>query len=71
SLRELYASRIGHYDAGNLRGSTLFLPTPASYSNSWDAFITFLLWLCASVEQFRFSGSARRARVLIFSTVYT
>ncbi|MDI0910147.1 hypothetical protein NEL75_11405, partial [Escherichia coli] len=34
---------IGHYDAGNLRGSTLFLPTPASYSNSWDAFITFSL----------------------------
>ncbi|EGK22603.1 hypothetical protein SFVA6_2637 [Shigella flexneri VA-6] len=34
-------------------------------------FIVFLLWLCASVEQFRFSGSAKRARVLIFSTVYT
>ncbi|WP_218077215.1 hypothetical protein, partial [Escherichia coli] len=43
SLRELYASRIGHYDAGNLRGSTLFLPTPASYSNSWDAFITLYM----------------------------
>ncbi|MDI0827585.1 hypothetical protein NEL65_16655 [Escherichia coli] len=35
---------MGHYDAGNLRGSTLFLPTPASYSNSWDAFITFSLF---------------------------
>lgn len=42
------------------------LGTPSAPPNQ-----VFLLWLCASVEQFRFSGSARRARVLIFSTVYT
>ncbi|NYY76162.1 hypothetical protein DMI70_17620 [Escherichia coli] len=32
-------------------------------------FIVFLLWLCASVEQFRFLA-APRARVLIFDGLY-
>ncbi|EOA5519386.1 hypothetical protein ACH4QJ_004889, partial [Salmonella enterica] len=40
-IRELYASRIGHHDAGSLRGSTPYLPNPAPYLNSWDAFISF------------------------------
>ncbi|WP_252517404.1 AEC family transporter, partial [Escherichia coli] len=43
---ELYASRIGHYDAGNLRGSTPpvfpFIYHCAPYLMGWDVFITFL-----------------------------
>ncbi|MBN6451896.1 hypothetical protein, partial [Escherichia coli] len=41
----LYASRIGHYDAGNLRGSTPpvfpFIYHCAPYLMGWDVFITF------------------------------
>ncbi|MBN6454243.1 hypothetical protein, partial [Escherichia coli] len=40
-----YASRIGHYDAGNLRGSTPpvfpFIYHCAPYLMGWDVFITF------------------------------
>ncbi|WP_252517383.1 aldo/keto reductase, partial [Escherichia coli] len=47
--KELYASRIGHYDAGNLRGSTPpvfpFIYHCAPYLMGWDVFITSYMTL--------------------------
>ncbi|WP_440867833.1 hypothetical protein [Symbiopectobacterium purcellii] len=50
-IRELYASRVGHNDAGSLRGSTPYLPNPSLLSNVWDAFISFSLRLPAAQYQ--------------------